>query len=456
METAGEVANNHGDMLALSERHGVALETCRNANQWARDWRELIIDLDTADLSRDFMLAARNAAADGLSTSLQRDGNDRPTFRTEYVATELFYGKMGARSDEFRQTIEGPGLQPVPNFSRLDEVLDVLLKQREAGNFPYNLDAAQLPQDERNMPSSLPRGGAEHANFLFATCYYMRGGIKSYVAFRALSKVYEADPELFNPFDAQGRDPAIIADTLQQHGLGFSKDVISEQWVKNAERMSAQFNGDPRKLFEGTTEYTELLKRIQNKSGRGFSGFQEKMTSMLAYYLMSDELIPYFDFPLPVDFHVLRVSAATGMIDFKNLPEDGNIYHDKTLAMLRNMYHDYSVTHGISQLQVCDAVWSLSSAICGTQPGNIMLEPNRADGRDGRSTLIVPQTIDIDSHEQQTAYNRSCALCPIEEQCGLNFPSKAYYVQGKMVSSPRVRFPQNTLFGAETLFPPEK
>jgi len=456
MKESGETRESHDSIKVLAEQYGVDMETCHAADVWANEWSELIRDFETDDISSTFILAGRDAAAENIHATIPRDSNNKPTFRSEFIATELFYEKMGQRGDAVREAIEGTGIQPVPNFSRLDEVLDVLLHQREVGDFPYNLEAAQLPQDERNMPPSLPRGGIEHANFLFATCYYMRGGIKSFAAFRGLSKVYDEDPDLFDPHEARLRNPQDIADALQRHGLGFSKDIISSQWVKNAERMADEYEGDPRKLFEGTTDYEELLRRIRNKNGRGFSGFQEKMTSMLAYYLMSDDLIPYFDFPLPVDFHVLRVSAATGIITFKNLPEDGNIYHEKTLAMLRAMYHDYSVTHGTSQLPVCDAVWSLSSAICGSQPGNIMLEPQRSQGRDGRNTLILPLPIDTDDPKQQAAYNRSCELCPIESHCGLNFPSKTYYVQGKMVGSPRVRFPQTTLFGAETLFPPHK
>ena len=109
-------------------------------------------------------------------------------------------------------------------------------------------------------------------------------------------------------------------------------------------------------------------------------------------------------------------------------------------------HHDYSVTHGVSQLDVCDAVWSLSSAICGSQPGNIMLEPNKSEGRQGRSTLIYPLEIDVNDPNQQRMYERSCALCPLEDSCELNFPSKRYYVQGKMIGTPRIRFPRTTLF----------
>lgn len=438
------------DIETFAERHGIELATCREAAVWAREWSYLLetaVPEDaTVEWAAEVIRQARDEAAESLGDRLPRDDNGVPSFRAEFAATEMFYSQH-PDGETLRSVLERPGLRPVPHFDKLDSMLDVLLAERANNRFPYYLDAAQLPQDERNMPPSLPRGGVEHANFLFATCYYMRGGIRSFAAFRGLSALYTQDPGLFDPRVARDRDPVQIAQALEAVGLSFGKNIIPKQWVKNAARLSDLYEGDARRLFDGTTDYNELLRRIQNKGGRGFAGFQEKMTSMLAYYLMAEDLIPYFDFPLPVDFHVLRVSAANQIVTFENTPEDDDIYHEKTLAMLRAMYHDYSVTHGVSQLEVCDAVWSLSSAICGRQPGNIMLEPGRStEGRKGRQTPIYPLEIDINNPTQQTMYERSCALCPLEETCEQNFPSKRYYVQGKMIGTPRIRFPRTTLF----------
>lgn len=441
-----------GEFSNISNEFGVSPEALLKAKKWADKWYPYIEDMSVDELTLNAFSASRDISLYD-APSVTRDENGKPSFREEFTATELVLDRLGDRAKHLRQDIYGDEIKPVPHFDRLDSILDILLKQRAKKGFPYELDSAQLPQDERNMPPSLPRGGKEHANFLFTTCYYMRGGIKSYVAFKALSSLYEKDPNLFDPQSAQMRNPEDIATALAEEGLGFSKDVISKQWVFNAAKLQEENDGDARKLFENTTDYRKLLHRIQNKNGNGFKGFQEKMTSMLAYFFMTDGIIPYFDFPLPVDFHVLRVSAANKIITFENMPENGNIYHQSTLDMLRNMYHDYSVSHGISQLDVCDAVWALSSGICGDQPGNIMLEPHRKDGRKGRGTIIEPLEINIHDPDQQRRYERTCSLCVLDETCELNFPSKAYYVQGRMTGSPRIRFPQNTLFGIETLFP---
>lgn len=73
------------------------------------------------------------------------------------------------------------------DHDRVDEVIGTILAAYEAGGFPYNQDTVRLPHDPRHMPETLERGGREHALFLWASCYYMRGGIKSVDAFRSLS-----------------------------------------------------------------------------------------------------------------------------------------------------------------------------------------------------------------------------------------------------------------------------
>lgn len=426
----------------VCETFGLSEEVAANSNDWAKRWREILIENGAENTDDPATLMFARDLALGDCPDILRDNNGDPHFRSLYASQQLLYRLMPGQAAAYRVALEGEGIRIIPHFDRLDETVETLLEARERNEFPYRLDSAMLPQDERNMPPELPRGGREHANFLWATCYYMRGGIKSTTAFKSLSKVYAEDPDLFDPFSAQHDEPERIVKLLQDHGLSFSAEkFIGRAWVENARRMAEHFDGDPRKLFEGTTRYDEILARIKNNhKGKGFLGFKEKMTSMIAYYLMEAEIIPYFDFPLPVDLHVLRVSASNEIITFENLPDNGNILSDQTLAMLRNMYHDFSVTHGIKQLDVCNAVWSLSSAICSVQPGNIMLEPDRKEGRQGRNTHIVSNAIDEKNMKQIKQYKRSCALCPIERTCEHNMPSKNYYVKGQAFLSPRIRF----------------
>lgn len=397
-----------------------------------------------SNTAREVSLQLHERGGEPTGVHLFNNDDDEMSFRETLALSEILY----TLHPSMRPEASRDNLTVIPHFDQLDAVVDRLLAAQEKNAFPYNLDAAQLPQDERNMPPSLPRGGREHANFLWATCYYMRGGIKSTSAFRSLSKIYEQQPEVFDPEHACRMDPSDITALLVENGLAFSAENIGRYWVKNAHRMLGFYDGDPRNIFDEVSSYEQVLKRVRSTPNSGFAGFQKKMSSMISYYLMDAELIPYFDFPLPVDFHVLRVSAATEIITFENAPDDNDIYSEKTLDMLRALYHDYSVTHGVSQLDVCNAVWLLSSAICGSQPGNIMLEPGDRNRRNGRKTHIVPMPIDTSNPRQLRMYEKSCAPCPVEEVCEFNMPSKAYYVAGKALLSPRVRFERD-----DVLFP---
>lgn len=436
---ANEIMSAH--VFDVSKEFGISRDITRRASRWALKWQQVLTKHERLEEDDPVQLRLARDIALQDCPSVPLDQNGRASFRAEFAAEQILYRIMPEQAPAYQRALDGDGLRIIPHFDQLDFVVDTLLEARSNNEFPYTLEAANLPQDERNMPSELPRGGRDHANFLWATCYYMRGGIKSTAAFAGLSSVYAAEPELFDPHHAMNDDPARVTELLKSHSLAFSSSTIGPAWVENARRMVELYDGDPRQIFAGTSNYDVLLSRMKNNGrGKGFVGFQEKMVSMITYYLMDSELIPYFDFPLPVDFHVLRVSAANEIITFENLPDDGDIYSDKTLATLRAMYHDFSVTHGVSQLDVCNAVWSLSAAVCGTQPGNIMLEPGDRNNREGRKTHIVPLPIDLNNASQIRMYERSCGLCPLEQTCKHNMPSKRYYVQGKAVLSERPRY----------------
>jgi len=199
--------------------------------------------------------------------------------------------------------------------------------------------------------------------------------------------------------------------------------------------MVERWDGDPRKIFAGVSDYDEAIGRIQNDNrGGGFKGFQHKMTSMIIYYLLDDKLIGDFDnFPIPIDMHVMRVSIANEMIKFHGVDEGVNLFRPETTAALRDLYTDYAERHGVSPIDVCDAVWLYSEALCGYQPGNITLEPNGRDARDGRSTLLVPLEHAPLDDAQRKAYERTCGRCAIRSTCKWNIPGKVYYVAGELV-----------------------
>jgi len=334
--------------------------------------------------------------------------------------------------------------------ARVSTVLGRLVCAFENNEFPYNLDSTRVPQDHRHMPETLELGTREHAMFLWTVCYYMRGGIKSNDAVIRLASMYDARPELFVAKTAKDTNPSDIAAELSANGLGFQQ-TVSNAWVTNAERLYELYDGDPRKIFEGVDSYERSLELIKNQGKKGgFVGFQEKMVSMIIYYLADEGLIEEFEFPLPVDIHVLRVSIANELVRFKGYDDDENVFSSELLRVVRELYLDYAREHDVNMLRLCDAVWLLSQSICGVQPGNITLEPEGRKSRNGRSTKLVPLPININNEDQRIAYQHSCGQCPVQETCAWNVPGKIYYVQGELKRrGRRVQFPtpsQEVLF----------
>lgn len=327
------------------------------------------------------------------------------------------------------------------DWERVNQVLGALLAAYRRKSYPYN--CARVPQDPSHLPLTMPSGGVEEATFWWTSCYYMRGGMKSNDAIVMLGVLYDAHPELFDPAVAAGLDPIILAETLRRYRLGYRYTQIAGFWIENARRMMERWEGDPRKILSGVTDYEECLIRIQNDGkGGGFLGFQEKMVSMVMYYFMHQGLTPFFVFPLPVDLHVLRVSIANRLIRFPDLESGGNMYVPETLRTMRDLYVRYSVENDVSPLEVCSAVWLLSMQLCGMTPGNVTLEPEGRRNRHGGSTKLVPQPLDVDDDRQREAYHRSCGSCPVSDTCESLIPSKPYYVAGVLVErGPRVAFP---------------
>lgn len=333
-------------------------------------------------------------------------------------------------------------MEIVIDMQQVDIVLGTLLDSYENNTYPYNQEHVRLPHDKRHMPESLQYGSRDHANVFMGLCAYMRGGIKSVDACKRISKLYDDRPDLFRPEIAMQMEPTEIAAELRSHGLGFQK-TVSKQWVENSKRLTKLYDGDPRKIFDGINSYEECLKRLKNdNNGNGFIGFQEKMASMLTYYLMDSAMIEPFMFPIPVDLHVMRVSIANRMVTFPGVEDGTNVYTPELLATLRTLYVEYAINKGVNPLRLCDAVWLMSESSCGKNPGNITLEPFGRGRRDGRSTLLMPKEVDITSPAQHKSYDASCRSCPLDDHCQDNIPGKPYYVAGTlMVRGRRVRFP---------------
>lgn len=320
---------------------------------------------------------------------------------------------------------------------RLELVFGRLLDDLSAQRYPY--DHYTLPHDRDLIGASFPFGGIEHASFLFVLCYYMRGGMASVIATRALGKLYVKDPDLFVAAKAAQANPLTIHNSLDRVGLKYQKNRLPVNWVENARRLVERWGGDPRKIFVGIDDYGEACQLVCNdQHGGGFWGFQEKMTSMLLYFLMDEDLIDFFWFPPPVDFHMLRVAASTRIIRTDGDAIGQNLLSDQLLAEFRRELFDFEIRHQVSPMLMADATWLLSSKLCKLTPGNRVVQGEYQ----ARSTKLTPYEPSWTKAEE-AADGRSCGQCPLQDICDFNVGQAHYYRDGRLIRMRRrLRPPQ--------------
>jgi hypothetical protein len=313
------------------------------------------------------------------------------------------------------------------NYEKAEIVLSRLLDAYFRKEFPFNQPNAVPPQVIAHLPHSLEWGSREHSLFLFAVCYWMRGGIQSVTAIKALARLYAMAPGLFLPESVESTETHLLAATFSLVGLGFNAAQIAEMWKDNLKRIAERWGGDPRNIFSGITTYEEACERIQNKGKKGFRGFQEKMVSMLTYFYMDAGVIDRWHFPIPVDFHVLRTVFAHEIVVAEASEFNGNGFYTKPiLAAVRKLFLDYSIAHHTDPIILCEAVWLYSGLMCNQHPGNTSIVGERK----GRKTEIVP--VPRWSAAQARVYARTCGVCTIQGTCQWCVPSAEYYIGGRI------------------------
>ncbi|MFA5967119.1 MAG: hypothetical protein WC805_01195 [Patescibacteria group bacterium] len=317
------------------------------------------------------------------------------------------------------------------NYELAEEIFRILLEALRQGRYPYNLNGT--PQLEENLPSEtvMPRGGIEEAIFWFVSCFYMQGGINSHTAIQALFRVYAVCPELFQP--STWLKETTMADyseqlrqVLKNNGLGFRLEDTVKSWSYDLHKLAKYWDGDPRKLVE-EGEFADLCAKIirSNKKDAdpayGFRGFQEKMVSMITFFLMDRNLVVYRHMPLPVDFHVLRVLVSTRILE--GFPETNCYRREDFLDIAREVTYNYCCQHEKEcdkiWLRLCDAIWLLSRNGCSKSPGN----SSKRGEYQARQTKVTP------SHPEPKSGSSWCHLCPLnKEYCQFNVPAARYYV----------------------------
>lgn len=303
---------------------------------------------------------------------------------------------------------------------------------------PFNRPGARLPQDPRHLPKTLKLGTIEHRWYLWAANYYMRGGVDSNEAFVMLSRVYDAHPEYFDPFYVVAElDIEDLRAALVAAGLKWSKNKVPEFWFENARRMINLYDGDPANIFKGITTYDEACARIQNDHrGGGFKGFQKKMVSMVTYFYMEAGFIDPFEFPIPVDIHVMRLTQSNEVVKvYGEWPMtdllDGS-RDDQLLDVIRRFYMWCATEKGYDPIELCSALWMYSRLKCADNVEAVWAIVKVKGEKDdkNRKTIIKRIRPDWQNPATHKQYMRSCGTCVLQQTCRWNFGSAPYYKFG--------------------------
>lgn len=329
---------------------------------------------------------------------------------------------------------------------RAEIVFGRALEAFHACIYPY--DQMVLPGRPATLPPSLKVGTPEHqkiehARFVFLACLYMRGGVKSDVAFNALSNFYETSPEFFAPGYVLVGDEVRaqqLRDELDRRRLGFNVRSVVKGWAENLAKLEKFWGGDPLRIIQGAEDYAEVCRRHIHPSGKtkgpenpnGFYGFREKMVSMQLYFLMAGGLTSEFTFPVPVDVQILRLLLAHRILAISK--DDGSSVFEGVLDPEplrphgRDITHAYALKHRVSSLHLAEALWHLGRIACPDNPGN---RSQMIGERDGRRTELQQAPLDWGS-AAVLSFMRSCDRCPLQETCEINVPGRVNAITGKM------------------------
>ncbi len=343
----------------------------------------------------------------------------------------------------------------VINRERANEVFGILLASLERGEPPFH----HVEGLDYEIPKTIVRGTLEHAIFLFCSCYYMRGKINSNTALSKLSLLYDQVPMMFSPKSFESSDQTLhlasvsyVHAQLMSIGLGFNSDEVSEHWVKNFAKLATYWHGDPREFFIAADgDYEKLCDILMDGKKRpdkpnGFYGFREKMVSMLAYFYIHAGITGKFSYPVPVDFHVLRMLTSHEILTTKDLIPGKRISFNRLSRAARQLTIVYCQETGTEPLNLANALWHTSREFCVKHPGN----SSSIGEYKGRKTAITTTSLDW-TPGQQRAFHQSCGRCSVESTCQWNIPSSNYYVQGVIVprgkrTNPPVNTRQSDLF----------
>lgn len=338
--------------------------------------------------------------------------------------------------------------QPQPNVYTDKEtgywLFDTLLERWEAKKFPYDQPRALIPQTI--IPNHIRNGNDKEAIYFFymIICIWMRGGIESLQAFKAVIKMRLEHPELFDPYEVQYWKPEDLQPIVKRY-IGWDSKNASRFWIENAKRVMRQWDGKPSEMFKDLYDFDEAVRRIKNKStlskkkkteadaiygnGLGFMGYKEKMVAMLLYFIDWEGLLPKrFPYPTPADFHNFRLGLAHRIIVLD--PQPVNLRnHELISAPWRDLTLQYLKDRKADPVKLADAIWLFSLEACGNSPLTDWHErvDKRGHGMFSAKELPHSKAPDFRAPGVRQRLLRTCLACPLLDTCELAIPAGPYY-----------------------------
>lgn len=343
---------------------------------------------------------------------------------------------------------------PEINYPRAKVVFAAMLERYRTNQHPFVNYQADLPQNM--VLDEVKKDELRFALHLFFACKYMRGTVISSHAFRVLNQLQQEAPWLFQPelvaFASQAEVQAVLGAKIP-----WQQEQVAKLWRNNARVLNDEWSGDPRRIFAGTRSKEVLYRRVmgpkykeyETVSGRkvrmsnphqGFGGFQEKMTSMLAYFLEATNLIKPTSLSAPVDFHHLRVYLATRMIEI----DGASIRYERVKMLGIKLAERLQRDFGLTQVEYGDIIWLWSLRSCRYAPHNTSEANTNATGK----KILLPVEVTWTPGQIQT-HEKTCGRCRIADHCDFGIPPAVYYTEGIFSRVPRTVPPQLRLFMAK-------
>lgn len=296
---------------------------------------------------------------------------------------------------------------------------------------PYGQSHWLLPEQSIALAPHLEGDAAAQALFYCRACQFMRGRITSVQAMIRLDRLVRTE-------DAAGRpnvlDPKVAiglsVDYLNEVFSRYSLSRYGAGWQINSQRLLDTYGGNVLRIFDDDMTYEKACFRLCNQDGRGQWGFQNKMTSMLIYYLTEADLIAPFPYPPPVDWHHLSLAIRNEVIDLQ-----GNVLKSKKdlekgcLADLAALYMRYSQQTGIPSNIIAKACWLQSVYLCSQAPGNGLAARGEYNARSTQH-VYEPPDFETDPPAVMEAWLKTCAICPLQKTCRVIMSSAGWYDLG--------------------------